>query len=196
MSRKNQFEKQTLETLKTKQRDASGVYKPALASPKNTCYTHSMAENTVVNPAIPDIRMSMEKYLVFTIKEKRYALPSKIINEVTVLEKVFPLPMVPDYVRGIINRYSVPYALVDISFLLLKEGSSAQKVIVLKEEIDKLAFLIDDVTDIADIAPEQLLKIDQEEVTAISAFFEWKDSHVLCLEIEELIKTIKGDFEK
>ena len=138
----------------------------------------------------------MEKYLIFTIREKQYALPSKVINEVASLEKVFPLPLVPDYVRGIINRYSVPYALVDICFLLCKDGSSAQKVIVLKDEIDKLAFLIDDVTDIADISPDQLLQIDQEETTAISAFFEWKDSHVFCLEIEELMKTIRADFEK
>jgi purine-binding chemotaxis protein CheW len=136
-----------------------------------------------------------EKYLIFTIGEKLYALPSKIINEVAVLEKVFPLPLVPDYVRGIINRYSVPYALVDINFLLFKNSSSARKVIVLKQEIDKLSFLIDDVTDIADISPDKLLKIDQEETSAVTAFFEWKDTHILCLEIEELIKTIRGDFE-
>ena len=140
--------------------------------------------------------MAMEKYLIFTIREKRYALPSKVINEVAALENVFPLPLVPEYVRGIINRYSVPYALVDINFLLYKDSSTAQKVIVLKEEVDKLAFLIDDVTDIADITPDQLLKIDQEEASAISAFFEWKDTHVLCLETEELIKTIRADFEK
>ena len=138
--------------------------------------------------------LPVERYLVFTIREKLYALPSKIINEVTVLEKVFSLPLVPEYVRGVINRYSVPYALVDISFLLFRDSSSAQKVIVLKEEVDKLAFLIDDVTDFADISPDKLLKIDQEEISAITAFFEWKDSHVFCLEIEELIKTIKGDF--
>ena len=155
-----------------------------------------MAEETIGNTVVPDAEMSVEKYLVFTIKEKRYALPSKVINEVTVLEKVFPLPMVPGYVRGIINRYSVPYALVDICFLLFRDNSSAQKVIVLKEDVDKLAFLIDDVTDIADISSDKLFKIDQEEVTAISAFFELKDTQVLCLDIKELIKTIKGDFEK
>ena len=151
-----------------------------------------MAEGTAgenIENAVP-----IEKYLVFTIREKLYALPSRIINEVAALEKVFPLPLVPDYVRGIINRYSVPYALVDISFLFFKDSSAARKVIVLKQEIDKLAFLIDDVTDIADITSDKLLKIDQEEISAISAFFEWKGTQVFCLEIEELIKTIKGDF--
>ena len=138
-----------------------------------------------------------EKYLIFTVRDKLYALPSKIINEVAVLEKVFPLPLVPDYVRGIINRYSVPYALIDISLLLFKDTSNAGKVIVFKEEVDKLALLIDDVTDIADLSLENLMKTEAEESTiagSVSAFFEWRDSHVFCIDAGELINRIKQDF--
>jgi len=142
-----------------------------------------MAENTVI-----------EKYLIFTIQETWYALPAKIISEVTVLEEVFPLPLAPEYVRGIINRYSIPYALIDIKFLLVNGSSNARKMIVFKEEIDKLAFLIDDVTDIADIPSEQLMKIEQEETAFISDFFEWKGNHILCLDIRELIIRIEKDF--
>jgi len=140
-----------------------------------------------------------EKYLVFTVREKQYALPSKIISEVAALEKIFPLPLVPAYVRGIINRYSVPYALIDICFLLSGETSGARKVIVLKEEIDKLAFLIDDVTDIADLTPEKLMKIEQADSSlgaSIGAYFEWKGCQVLCLETTEIINRIKQDFEQ
>ena len=138
-----------------------------------------------------------EKYLVFTVRDKRYALPSKVISEVAVLDKVFPLPLVPTYIRGIINRYSVPYALIDICYLLLKEGSNAGKVIVLKEEVDKLALLIDDVTDIADLPPEKLIKTEAEEAAitgAVNAFFEWKGCSVFCLDTGELITRIKQDF--
>jgi len=139
-----------------------------------------------------------EKYLVFSVKDKHYALPSKIIGEVAVLEKIFPLPLVPSYVRGIINRYSVPYALIDISFLLLKDVSNAKKIIVLKEEVDKLALLIDDVTDIADLTTEKLIKTEPEDGAvsgSVSACFEWKGSPVFCLDTGELINRIKQDFE-
>jgi len=158
-----------------------------------------MAENITETTETIEESTLYEKYLVFTIKEKRYALPSGIISEVAALEKVFPLPLVPDYVRGIINRYSVPYALIDISFFLFKDTSEAQKVIVLKEEIDKLALLIDDVTDIVDIPAGKLMKIEAEENTedkAANAFFEWKGNHVFCLETGELISRIKQDFEQ
>ena len=140
-----------------------------------------------------------EKYLIFTIRDKQYALPSKIISEVAALEKIFPLPLVPDYVRGIINRYSVPFALIDICFFLFSDFSNARKVIVLKEEVDRLAFLIDDVTDIADLSPEKLMKIEQEETaltSSINAFFEWKGHQVLCFETAEILGRIKQDFEK
>jgi len=165
-----------------------------------------MAENIAENTAestlyekYPVEKDLIEKYLIFTIREKQYAMPSRIISEVAALEKAFPLPLVPEYVRGIINRYSVPYALIDICYLLSKDTSSAGKLIVLKEEVDKLAFLIDDVTDIADIPPEKIMKIEQEETSSvglISAFFEWKDYQVFCLEITEIINRIKQDFEK
>ncbi|MCL2294540.1 MAG: chemotaxis protein CheW [Spirochaetes bacterium] len=141
------------------------------------------------------VENSDEKYLVFTVQDKQYALPSKIISEVAVLEKVFPLPLVPGYVRGIINRYSVPYALIDINFLFLKDASAARKIIVLKEEVDKLAFLIDDVIDIADLNPEQIMKTEQED-GSISGFFEWNNNHVLCLDAGELISRIKQDFQQ
>ena len=145
------------------------------------------------------VENSEEKYLIFTVQDKRYALPSKIISEVAVLEKIFPLPLVPDYVRGIINRYSVPYALIDISYLLSKDESKAGKVIVLKQEVDKLALLIDDVTDIADLSPDKLMKAEADDRAvsgSVNAFFEWKGSHVFCLDADELISRIKQDFEQ
>ena len=142
---------------------------------------------------------AIDKYLIFTTQEKRYALPSWIISEVAALEKIFPLPLVPDYVRGIINRYSIPYALIDLNYLMHKEISKAGKIIVLKEEVDKVALLIDDVTDIADLSPEEMMKTEQEEASTagiVNAFFEWKGLPVFCLDTTELLSRIKQDFEQ
>ena len=140
-----------------------------------------------------------EKHLVFLVRDKRYALPSKIISEVTVFEQVFPLPLIPDYILGIINRYSVPYALVDLGFLLFSDPSSAKKIIVLKEEMERIALLIDDITDIADLLPDKMIFTQQDEDNAsslVNAMFEWKDGPVLCLDAEELINRIKLELEQ
>ena len=140
-----------------------------------------------------------EKFLVFCVKGNRYAIPSKSISEVAVLDKYFPLPLVPDYIRGIINRYSIPFALIDICRFLLNDDSDSHKIIVLKEEIDKLAFLIDDILDIVDLPHEKIIKTDLEECSSarsIKAYFEWKGSNVFCIDTEELINCIKQDFTR
>ncbi|MDR1307475.1 MAG: chemotaxis protein CheW [Treponema sp.] len=152
----------------------------------------------------------VEKYLIFTVGDKKYAVPSKLIGEVSALEKVFPLPLVSGYIQGIINRYSIPYALIDLDALLRDDReprsgpapAGLAKIIVLKESVDKLALLIDDVTDIADIPGEALLKVEQdgEGEGLVQASFEWKEDHILCLEVQKLIDavkqgTIKKEFE-
>ncbi|MCL2008013.1 MAG: chemotaxis protein CheW [Treponema sp.] len=154
-----------------------------------------MSENVSEN----ETEKTYEKHLIFSAGDRRYALPSRIISEVAALEKVFPLPLLPGYVRGIINRYSIPYALIDLNFLLLNISSGSGKIIVLKEEVDKIALLIDDVIDIADLSPEDLMKTAQEESSTtdlIHAFFEWKDSPVFCLDTSELLNRIKRDYEQ
>ena len=139
-----------------------------------------------------------EKYLIFSVRDKRYALPSGLISEVTAFDKVFPLPLIPPYLLGIINRYSVPYALIDLGFLFYGDASEAKKVIVLKENVEKTALLIDDVTDITDIALNNLINNEQEddEVSGlVSGLFEWKDMPVFCLDVGELINRIRQDLE-
>jgi purine-binding chemotaxis protein CheW len=141
-----------------------------------------------------------EKYLIFTILGKFYTFPSRFISEVTAFDQVYPLPLLPEYVRGIINRYSVPFALIDIGLLIRETATPESKVVVLKETVDKLAFLIDDVVDIIDIPVSSLLQVaqgtEQGDVTdIIESSFEWHDTHVFVLGIRQIINRVKADFE-
>jgi purine-binding chemotaxis protein CheW len=141
-----------------------------------------------------------EKYLIFTILGTYYTFPSRFISEVTAFEKVYPLPLMPSYVKGIINRYSVPYALIDIGFLIRETPTPESKVIVLKDTMDKIAILIDDVVDIIDIPDSALLKVEQgadRDVVAdiIESSFAWHDTHVFVLGIRQILNRVKTDFE-
>lgn len=141
-----------------------------------------------------------EKFLIFTIQDRLYTLPSCMINEVAVYDKTYPLPLLPEYVKGIINRYSVPYALIDLGLFLLKTPSALSKVVVLKEGVDKVAFMIDDVVDIVDVPLEHILKVEQgtgnqDATVVIEASFEWHQMDVFVLSIREIINRIKKDCE-
>jgi purine-binding chemotaxis protein CheW len=150
-------------------------------------------------PEIPDPEAPAgEKYLIFTILGETYALPSGFIGEIALLDTVYPLPLMPPYMPGIINRYSVPYALIDIGLLLRKTATPRAKVVVLKEQIDKAAFLIDDVIDIVNVQASDLLQIEQEagssDITSVvTASLEWNGTNIFVLDIRQILNRIVND---
>lgn len=138
-----------------------------------------------------------EKYLIFSILDRRYSFPSKFISEIALFDTVYPLPLMPGYVLGIINRYSVPYALFDIGLLLFKTPSPRGKVLVLKDDIDRIAFLIDDVIDITDVPQDKLLNIERstesdDAAESISASFKWNSDDVLVLDVRRILAQVPG----
>ena len=139
-----------------------------------------------------------EKYLIFSILGKYYTIPSRIIGEIALFDTVYPLPLMPDYVLGIVNRYSVPYALFDVGLLLLQNPTPRGKVLVFKDEVDRIAFLIDDVTDIADVAREKLLTVERSAdsndlAELITASFKWNGSDVFVLDIQRLLSRVTSE---
>jgi purine-binding chemotaxis protein CheW len=142
-----------------------------------------------------NIEAAEEKYLVFSILGRLYAFPSKHVGEIAVFNTVYPLPLMPDYVLGIINRYSVPYVLFDTGALLFKEPSRRGKVLIIKEDIDRIAFLIDDIADIADIMKTQLAEVERNAESGdlteiISESFKWNNDDVFVLDIRRILNRV------
>ena len=52
-------------------------------------------------------------YLIFSIKGKRYALKSSLVQEIMYGVKVHKLPFVPDFVEGVLNCRGNPYTVVN-----------------------------------------------------------------------------------
>lgn len=143
-----------------------------------------------------------EKYLIFSIQGRQYAFQSRLISEIALFDYVYPLPLVPPYVLGIINRYSVPYALFDVKQLLSKtplpESSPGGKVLVIKDEIDRIAFLIDDVTAIEDVPQELIMEVERsaeanDMAEAVSASFNLTGSNVFVLDIQRIIACVTAE---
>ena len=139
-----------------------------------------------------------EKYLIFTILEKTYSLPSRYIGEIAVFDTVYPLPLMPHYVSGVVNRYSVPYALFDIGLLFYKTPTPRNKVLIFKDEIDHIAFLVDDVSGIVDLQPRDLLNIEKSAESgdltqAVRAWFNWNGKDVQVLDVRFILSRASGE---
>jgi len=136
-----------------------------------------------------------EKYLIFSIFNRLYAFPAQDIGEVAKCEPLYQLPLLPSYVLGIINRYSIPYALFDIGFLLTNVPGPRSEALVIKSDIDRVAFSIENVSGIADITPDEMNKIETESGlvelnSAVCASFNWNGAEVFVLDIRRLLARV------
>ena len=142
--------------------------------------------------------INCEKFLVFSIMDKSYCFPSRLIGEIALFDAVYPLPLMPSYVLGIVNRYSTPYALFDTGLILQKTPCPRKKVLILKEEIDRVAFLIDDITAIANIQNEEIFNIEKksdsnEFADEINASFKWNDNDVFVIDANKIINRVSEE---
>jgi len=138
-----------------------------------------------------------EKHLIFSIMNKLYSFPSRFIGEIILFDTVYPLPLMPPYVLGVINRYSIPYALFDIGILFFNNPSPRSKALIFKDDIDRIAFLIDDVTGITDIQQDKLFNVerdaDSDLTEAVLASFNWNGKDVFTLDIFKILSRVKED---
>jgi len=137
-----------------------------------------------------------EIYLVFSIFGRQYAFPAKIIGEVASCDPLYTLPLLPSYVLGIINRYSIPYALFDTGFLLSQKPGPCNEALVIIGDIDRVAFSIDKVTDIARIGSDKLrdVKTGAEKLSgAVYTSFNWNNDDVYVLDVRRLLARIANE---
>jgi len=158
--------------------------------PEMTDFSDDLAEN--------EENSNSEKYLIFSILGRLYSFPSRVIGEIALFDAVYPLPLMPSYVLGVVNRYSIPYALFDIGILFYNTPVPRNKLLIVKDYIDRIAFLIDDVTGIADVQSDKLLNVersaDSNDLTeAVSASFNWNGSDVFVLDIQKILSRVTGD---
>ncbi|WP_461249040.1 chemotaxis protein CheW, partial [Treponema sp. R6D11] len=89
-------------------------------------------------------------------------------------------------------------ALFDTGLLFQKTPCRRKKVLILKEEIDRIAFLIDDITAIADIQNKEIFTIEKksdsdELAEGINASFKWNDNDVFVLDVNKILNRVSEE---
>ena len=111
-----------------------------------------------------------DQYIVFRLGEHTYCLYSFYVRELINLKNysITKIPYTPDFIIGIINLKGNFYSVLDLKKFIgignntNKKSSKANKVIVIESTELKLALLVDDITNIVNIAPDSVeIKNDQ-----------------------------------
>ena len=77
---------------------------------------------------------------------------------------IFPLPFVPPYVNGVLNRYGDPYVVVDSSVLEGKDAQNSFLFIVLNDE-SHTCLRITDVKDFFTASEKDLVHFSEAELS-------------------------------
>ncbi|OHD08473.1 MAG: hypothetical protein A2Y41_11740 [Spirochaetes bacterium GWB1_36_13] len=138
-----------------------------------------------------------QKFVIFLIAEKYFALAENLVQEIIINSEIYYLPFVPQYIRGLINRQGDPYTVVDIHLLINNEKLDGKKFIILRDKIDKIAFLITDVLKIVFIEKDNIHTIlsSNAKDNYFAQFISLEKEEIPVLDTRQIIKKIHHDIE-
>ena len=100
------------------------------------------------------------KPVVFKVGELLYGVDINLVQSIEKQVKVVPVPNATDYIKGIVNLRNevIPLYSLKRKFKMKDEGYTGCSIIVNTGEV-KLALEVDDVIEIGDIKPENIMKM-------------------------------------
>ncbi len=129
-------------------------------------------------------------WLLFTIGEKLYAIPADQVKEILRYATVFPLPFVPPYVDGVLNRYGDPYVVINTSALEGETVSDSNLFIVLNNE-SHTCLRITDVKDFFTASEKDEVRFTEEKMSDVySGTLSINGTDVLVLKIDAIIQKV------
>ena len=86
------------------------------------------------------------KFLIFSLQASLYALDIAQVAEVDDPPQLWPIPLAPPCYSGALNFHGDIIAVMNLSLFLGRDGPAKPgKIIVLRQEVASLAFLVDTV---------------------------------------------------
>ncbi len=110
----------------------------------------------VFGAQIEDI-VESQKYLIFNTDNLKFGIDANSVVEIITSYSITFLPMLPDFVRGIINLRGQMIPILDMRLRLGKEAREDCLIIVLNVGGTQIGLLVDSVDQMLDIPKEDIL---------------------------------------
>ena len=150
-------------------------------------------ENTAVNEN-PEVSVSTERFLTFSSNGLNIGVSTNYVIEIITNHIITVLPLVPDYVKGIINLRGQIIPIIDIRLRMGNPSidyTNSTCIIVLNINSVQIGIIIDDVQQDMDIDQSQISPVPVENrQELISGMVSSSDrSVILFLDCEQLLQT-------
>ena len=134
------------------------------------------------------------KYLSFFLGDEEYAIEILKVQEIIGLMPITPVPKMPGYIRGVLNLRGkiVPVMNLRTRFGLPEvEDTDETCIIVVQEQEYLMGVLVDKVSEVADIADEQIDEVPSFGVTGDSEYLagigKVKDTVKMIIDIHKVV---------
>lgn len=138
------------------------------------------------------------QYLTFLLDGEEYGIEILGVQEIKGWEKSTEIPNTPDYVLGVINLRGAVIPVIDLRRLLgiePREFSKLTVVIVVRTEYEErtrtMGFVVDAVSDVYNIEPEQMRPAPDVESTVETRFVKGlatvDDKMIILLDLDHIV---------
>ena len=150
-------------------------------------------ENTAVNEN-PEVSVPTERFLTFSSNGLNIGVSTNYVIEIITNHIITVLPLVPDYVKGIINLRGQIIPIIDIRLRMGNPSidyTNSTCIIVLNINSVQIGIIVDDVQQVMDIDQSQISPVPVENrQELISGMVSSSDrSVILFLDCEQLLQT-------
>lgn len=138
---------------------------------------------------------NLKTWLVFKSLDGTYAVESYNVREVLRNNEVFPMPFTPSYIKGVLNFYGHPYAVVDFAILQNLPKTNSRLFLVLNNS-GNIALQIDDIIDFytsEDVEEQQIL--DKSDMEFFSQTITIGKVIAPVVDVQALCKKVKSEIE-
>ena len=147
--------------------------------------------NKNLNAAAP-VEGSINKYLTFISDGLHFGVDTDNVVEILTNQFIRPFPMVPQYIKGVINLRGEVIPIIDLRLRVGKmplEDAEENCIIVLEIGSDTIGIIVDTVAQVIDINDEDVSLIPTESRQELTKYMTSDESGtvIMLLECEALI---------
>jgi purine-binding chemotaxis protein CheW len=135
--------------------------------------------------------VEVTKFLIFVTDTLKLGIKSDFVVEIIHNHQITYLPMMPDYVRGIINLRGQIIPIVDVRMRMGKEPREECLVVVLNIEGGQMGILVDAVDQMIDIPKDSILPVpnqDAQQLVSGMCTLPSGDGTMLVLDCDQLLR--------
>jgi len=151
-----------------------------------------MSTQASMNALVNDAASS--EYLVFSLGDEEYAVDILKVQEIRGYENVTRIANVPDFIKGVTNLRGVIVPIIDLrlKFHLDKVEYGGQTVVIVVNVDDRIVgIVVDGVSDVMTLAPDQIKPAPEFGVTVSSDYLSGigslEDRMLVLVDIEKLL---------